>query len=211
MVAQNTKPKKPDRFWFHRFHYGLRSLKKTCSESCEIYKSEIERIHENYNKHREKVELGEANEVEEGPDGEWVYDYGEHAGELITDAEDTLEILRQTFMISLYHFWEKQVGSRLADSRYTQPAAFKWIVNHNGTPDKKLLTQLRLAANCAKHGNTSQLYRNRPDMFDQRKIEDWGVKPSQETLLVSDATLYQFFDAVESSIHKPPKGSSLWD
>lgn len=202
-----TKTKLPGQAWAWRFHFGVREIERAYKASRAASDKEVASINEAAATHEAKVKAGDAVWAEEDEDGQVVYDYGEHLGEQIYDAEQVLALIRNAFVISLHHLVEQRIGGQLAKKKYDQAKAFTWLKAFGWTPKEDGLNQLRLAANCAKHSEGSsadQLYALRPDMFDDDLVEGWGAAPSYDSLKLTDAHVDEFFEAVKASVPKMP-------
>jgi hypothetical protein len=202
-----AKTKLPGQGWAFRFHYGVREIERAYRASRDASDKEVAAINQDAAAHDAKVQAGTASWTQEDEDGQVVYDYGEHLGEQMHDAEQVLTLIRNAFVITLHHFIEQRVGAQLPKKIYDQAKAFAWLKGFGWSPLEAELNQLRLAANCAKHSGGSsatQLYALRPDMFDAEMIKGWGSPPSYETLKLSDAHVEAFFAAVTASVPKMP-------
>lgn len=132
----------------------------------------------------------------DGPDfQEMVWEEEQQAGLART-------VLRPAFLISYYHLWERhaakwsgQVGKTLNFSK-----ALEWLQENGSRVDPDALNVVRLAANCAKHGqgdSAKSLYWRRPDLFrDVSCPED----ASAEKLIVTDATLSAFEQDIRRAV-----------
>ena len=199
------KTKLPGQAWAWRFHFGIREIERAYKASRDASDKEVASINDAAAAHEKKVQDGKAKWVEEDDDGQVVYDYGEHLGEQMYDAEQVLALVRNAFVITLHHFIEQRVGAQLPKKVYEQSKAFAWLKGFGWTPKEDDLNQLRLAANCAKHSegaSATQLHGLRPDMFDGSMITGWGASPSYETLKLTDAHVDGFFAAAAASVPK---------
>ena len=206
MTKEIGKPKLPRQSWGWRYGYGLRELERAYQSSRYRSDTELAEIHEQAAKHQKLVDQGKAVWTEEDADGYPVYDYGEHLGEQAYEEEQVLRLVRGAFAISLHHYIETAIGPRLPDKKYVHETAMGWLKEVGWTPDEMILNQLRMAANCAKHGEGSSaknLYAERPDMFDET-VAGWGLKPSSETLSLADSHLAEFFKAAREAVPKMP-------
>lgn len=169
--------------------------------------AEVDSINQAAAAYSAKVEAGEASWSQEDEEGNIIYDYGEHLGEQMFDAEQVLVLIRNAFVITLHHFVEQRIGSRLPKKEYKQDKAVALLKDSGWSPREDSLNQLRLAANCAKHSegaSASTLYALRPDMFDKDMVDGWKAPPAYDTLKLTDAHVMEFFAAVKASV---PKGA----
>ena len=184
---------------------GLREFERAYHASRATSDAEVASINKQAEDHDKLVQAGQATWSQEDDEGNVVYDYGEHLGEQVFDAEQVLNLVRLAFVISLHHFVEQRLAAKLPNNKYMQAEAFNWLKAFGWTPQEDKLNQLRLAANCAKHSEGSsadQLYQLRPDMFDEDLVKGWGAKPSYASLKLSDAHMIEFFEAVKASVPK---------
>jgi hypothetical protein len=205
-IEELQSAKLPRQGWGWRYRYGLQELERAYASSRFKSDAELAEIHERASKHQKLVDEGKAAWTEEDEEGYPVYDYGEHLGEQAYEEEQVLNLVRGAFAISLHHYIETTIGPRLHKKKYVHDAAMAWLKEVGWQPDEKVLNQLRMAANCAKHGEGSSaksLYAERRDMFDER-IEGWGSEPSNDTLALSDDHMNEFFKAAREAVPKMP-------
>ena len=112
-----------------------------------------------------RVAAGEDQTVYEDDETGQTFDYGEYTGEQRSNADETLRIVREAFLLSLHHYWEKQVRRWMKVKEYEQDKALTWLKAEGLTPDKHNLDVLRMAANCIKHNNKA-FYNKYPKFFD---------------------------------------------
>lgn len=199
--------KLPGQAWAWRFKFGLREVERAYRASRKASDNEIDSINKAAKAHDVKVAAGQASWTEKDEEGQVVYDLGEHLGEEIYDAEQVLSLVRNAFVITLHHFVEQQIGSKLPNKKYIQTAGFAFLKTFGRTPKEVGLNELRLAANCPKHSGGSSavtLYRLRPDLFDAKMMADWQMPPSYETLKITDAHVDEFFEVVKESVPTLP-------
>ena len=153
--------------------------------------------------------------------------FEEHLVSIVEAAEKNIELVREAFIISLYHLWERFcVAVVRANKPSDEPEAAlskeeirafheeaisfkpKMVVEQlidAGLPiDAERIDLLRLTANVAKHsaGKSAQdLYAVRADFFNPEAVEAFGV--TFETLQITDDMIDRFFDAVETSVPVP--------
>jgi hypothetical protein len=202
-------PKIPRKAWGWRYHYGLNQLHEAYRSSRHLSDTEMERVKAESVARQKLVDAGEAVWVEEDEDGFPVYDYGDHLGDRMCEAESILSIVRSAFAISIYHYFESMIWPQLkrgGQKKFEHDKAVEWLRKPNWQPDVEALEVLRLAANCAKHGegNSAQkLWEKREDMFDER-IKGWGAEPSNETLSLTDDHITEFFRTARAGIPRMP-------
>jgi hypothetical protein len=205
-IEELGKAKFPRQAWGWRYGYGLRELDRAYQSSRYKSDAELADIHGRASRHQRLVDEGKAVWTEEDEEGYPVYDYGENLGEQAYDEERVLNLVRGAFAISLHHYIETKIGLQLPKKKYEHETAMEWLKAVGWQPDEIKLNQLRLAANCAKHGEGSsakKLYLERPDMFDER-VKDWGSEPSSSNLALSDDHMLEFFKAASEAVPKMP-------
>ncbi len=89
-----VKTKLPGQAWAWRFHFGVREIERAYKASRDASDKEIASINEAAAAHDAKVKAGEATWAQEEEDGQVVYDYGEHLGVRMYDAEQVLGLVR---------------------------------------------------------------------------------------------------------------------
>jgi hypothetical protein len=206
MIEEIGKPKLPRQSWGWRYGYGLRELERAYQSSRYRSETELAEIHDRAAKHQKLVDQGKAVWTDEDEDGYPVFDYGEHLGEQAYEEEQVLRLVRGAFAITLHHYVETAIAPRLPDKKYVHATAMAWLKKVGWKPDETILNQLRMAANCAKHGegiSAKNLYAERPDMFDET-VAGWGREPSSDTLNLTDAHLAEFFKAAREAVPKMP-------
>jgi hypothetical protein len=186
--------------WRFNFHFDqLRLAYKAAREASD---RERGRLEAEWSSLEAEVAAGRASFTEEDEDGQVIYDRGEHMGEMFSEAEGALAIVREAFTISLHHFWERQVKDLMKVSEYNEAKAINFLKHSGITPDEPSLKALRLTANVAKHsggGSAERLYNMRPDLFDAAEMRTYDRSPSHEYLRITDKVVDEFFEAVRRS------------
>lgn len=189
--------------WSWLFRHQLGELRRAYQAARQASELERQALEKNWNELQERVDAGTARLVEEDEDGNVVIDWGEQAGEELSAIEGIERIYREAFLISLYHFWEREVLKRMKKKkRYADQEVFAFLRDSGCSPDEAKLAALRLSANVAKHsGGTSadQLHKLRPELFDTREMAKWNDKPGHEYLLITHDVLEMFFEALRES------------
>ena len=150
---------------------------------------------------------------ESDPDGPTFSDFfWEEVGEFEQEADGALDIVRIAFLIGLFHFWERQSNRWVDTKHYDHERVMEWLRQHGQKPDKEALSDLKLAANCAKHGpgqSCTGLYNRRPDLFEAGEDNASPTfEPNDQTLRITAETLKEFFDAARAA---GPKARRPWD
>ena len=112
---------------------------------------ERDRLEREWTHLENEVAAGRASFTGEDEDGQIVYDLGDHVGEMLSDIESVLRIVREAFTISLHHFWERQLKQLMKAKDYSEADAFNFLKGIGIAPDEPTLKALRLTANVAKH------------------------------------------------------------
>lgn len=134
-------------------------------------------------------------------------------------AERTLELIRETFVISLFHFWERWVvqemrmeiayrqdlsdaakGETLKAMRYGHDRVIGFLRRYGLAPDPHKLRTLQLAANVAKHSgghDDGKLFALRPELFEARRLT-YSDATSYD-LRFDDGFVGEMFDMVAAS------------
>lgn len=146
---------------------------------------------------RAALRLGATDEFPDGEDGDsddLIREVYDRASESVTEIHRGATLVSKAFLIVLWHMWERHCNRRLKEREYRSGKVFAWLNAKGRTPDMKRLDQLRLAANCAKHGpgdGCRNLFRKRPDLFREN-----GRAPCESNLIIKTDVLNEFFSAV---------------
>ncbi|MHC2435292.1 hypothetical protein [Bradyrhizobium sp. USDA 4451] len=188
--------------WGWLFRYQLGELRRAYRAAREASDVELKELEKKWEELESRVDAGTAQLVEQDEEGNVVIDWGEQAGEAFSEIEGVQRIYREAFLISLYHFWERELLKVMKKTQYKDQDTFAFLKNRGLSPDEPSLTALRLAANVAKHSggkSADDLYKVRPDLFDTKEMAKWNDKPGHEYLLITDQVLDTFFEAVRKS------------
>lgn len=142
------------------------------------------------------------------PDG-----YEFHLAALHDENEGVLKLIREAFVISLAHYWEKQSVSWTGIKKYAPEGVASMLRSKGLNPEEGVLILLHLISNVAKHSGGSsadKLFKKYPDLFSRNRgvavripsaaegLEPPYV-PTYEDLRVTDALVDQLFSAVRKS------------
>ena len=188
--------------WSVLFRYKLGELRRAYLAARESSQKERAAIEKRWQELEAAVAAGTAAFTEEDEDGYVVVDWGEQAGEALSENEGMQRVYREAFLISLFHFWERELLRRMKKEDVKDNQAFAFLKAKGLAPAESKLTALRLAANVAKHSegkSAEKLFKIRPDLFDVEAMKNWNSKPGHEHLLITDEALDDFFDAVRMS------------
>ncbi|WP_179038906.1 hypothetical protein [Rhizobium leguminosarum] len=192
--------------WAWLFRQSMDELEEAYASARSAADSTRERLNREWEEFKREVDEGHAKLYEENDDGQVVYDHGDEMWNRDQQAEGVLKLVREAFVISLHHFWEREINRRSKRTRYEKKKAFKFLEEAGLQLEKESLTALRLAANVAKHsegGSADDLYLLRPDLFDAKAIKE-GEKPGFSTLIITDEVAARFFEAVRRSGPRVP-------
>lgn len=141
---------------------------------------------------------------EQIPDG-----YQDHLIDSHYIEDKTLSIVRESFVIALHHYWEKQVADWIGSFRGSIALQYPTLLTKGYLLDKPRLERLRMTANCIKH-NSSELYKNHPGMFDNTVAVAIAAKVEPDyysALQITNADFADFINALEKS--GPPGSARL--
>jgi len=110
----------------------------------------------------------------------------------------TIQVVRNSFVLSLYHFWERRLGEWMQDRKAAFEAKCAWLTA-NGLPlAKDALDDLRQLCNLLKHDN--------PAIASRRKDLLLNGEPKADEVVLTEAHMEQFFAAVRGSGYPRFKG-----
>ena len=181
-----------------RFRFGLEAIERAYESSRSTADSEKRRLERNAQEVEKDLNSGEEMSDD---DSNNLRDYQDALGGWMAENESVLTIIRAAFVISVFHYLEKEMNSKLKVTDYDEKKVFSTLREWGGALEVEKLIQLRLLANCAKHseGNSAtRLYEMRPDLFDAHKIGQG--KPGADSLVLTDAHVEEFFSAVRKSM-----------
>jgi hypothetical protein len=112
----------------------------------------------------------------------------------IEQNEESLQPLRQAFLMALYHHWERSVLSW--SGRSDLVGIYSWFRENNIPLDEQHMEDLRELMRVIKHEKGESLFRRRPDLF---------LHGSQrhEDLHLTEDNMAEFFKAVRVSGLQP--------
>jgi hypothetical protein len=130
-------------------------------------------------------------------------------GEVETESGAAVEIIREAFVIALFHVWERNANRWCGVDNYNEDGTFALLKALGRDPNKDKLITLKLLANCLNHGKSSkpsgacnQLHVKCPNLFN---LANPSEQPSDSNLVISEALLDDLFQAVVQS--GPPASS----
>lgn len=174
----------------------LRQLERAYQGARTAADTEREALERSWTELKAAVEKGEASFTEEDEDGQVLYDAGDRYADQAYDIDTTINLVREAFVISLSHLWERELNSRRRVQDYEEAKAFAYLRAQGETVPEDVLTDLRLTANVAKHSagtSAEKLFERRPEFFDAPQMDALGAEPSYEFLLVTDQMVADFF------------------
>ncbi|MGO8255572.1 hypothetical protein ACC792_31995 [Rhizobium ruizarguesonis] len=185
------------RGWLFQAKLGdLRRAYAAARRSCDHDRARLE---QQWAAFKAEVDAGAAVLYEEDEDGQVIYDYGEHFGDTNAEIESALSLVRQAFVISLHHLWEREINKYMKTKKYEPKKAYRALEAEGLIVERDELERLRLTCNVAKHsegGSADDLFATNSKMF---KLDDADDKPAYDNLIVTDADLESFFACVEKS------------
>ncbi len=112
-------------------------------------------------------------------DADAIADYDEEAYTIIYNAHSVASLLQEAFLISLFHFWERQANFWLGTpgDTYDHEETMVWLRTNGCTPDDATIKKLSLAANYLKHGSGKSSVKLRAidaSFFNPPKIPSMG-------------------------------------
>src|SRR6185312_14533717 len=113
--------------WGWLFEHQLSELRRAYQAARQASELERREIETKWNELQERVEAGSARLVEEDENGNMTVDWGEQAGEELSAIEGIQRIYREAFLISLYHFWERELLKRMKKTHCTDQEFFAFL------------------------------------------------------------------------------------
>jgi hypothetical protein len=183
------------------FTMGVGAIERAYRASRESVDGQISKLDARWKEHLAAVEVGTAVTVEMDEETGHYFDFGEHIGEMATEAEERLRMVREAFVLILYHYWEKKARELLHIERYGQKEVFA-AAKHDPRfdVDEPGINRLRLIANCIKHDAGRTLFNEDPAMFEADLLVDWNRRSGwHDALRLRDEDVEKSFAAVRSS------------
>lgn len=185
------------------FRFSLDEMRAAYEAAREAPNRDKVSLEKRWAKFEEEVAAGEASFTEEDEDGQVIYDYGEHMGEMMAEVRAVQKIIREAFVISLHQLWEREITKYSRITNYKEEKAICFLKDLGFTPDPVGVKALRLVANAAKHGPGNameDLYKLRKDFFDLSRMQkDGSLQPDYEYLAITDEHVEELFDTVRRS------------
>jgi hypothetical protein len=118
-------------------------------------------------------------------------------------------LVREAFVIALFHFWERQANRWLGVSRYDEKAAIELLIGLGRNPDKAALNLLMNLANCLKHGSSDKPKGacNLLMASHSELLEEVDGLPGADNLRINDALVAHLFKAV---LRSGPTATPHW-
>ncbi len=181
------------------FQAKLDDLRRAYSAARKSCDQDRARLEEQWTAFEAEVDAGTAAFHEEDEDEQVIYDYSEHFGDTNAEIESALSLVRQSFVISLHHLWERETNKFMKTKKYHAKRTYRALETEGLPVQRDELERLRLTCNVAKHsegGSANDLFASHPEMF---KLDDAEDKPAYDNLIVTDADLDSFFACVKNS------------
>lgn len=157
------------------------------------------RLEQEWEAFEAEIDAGKASLYEKDEYGQTVVDYGDQFSDINARIESALSLVRQAFVISLHHFWEREINRFMRTRHYDAEKAYEALEAENLPVQRAELERLRLACNVSKHSegkSAAVLFASNPEMF---KLDTAHDRPSYDNLLVADEDVERFFTAVRKS------------
>lgn len=195
-----------DRLESWQFHHGLDMLLHAYRTSNSQPKRDRERVGREWKSLLASIENEDVASDAEGNRNRLI--------DLDATSKVAMKLIREAFVISLFHFWEREAQALVGAKGYKHERVMSALVNRGLSPECETLHTLQLVANVAKHSagsSATKLYEKRPDLFIdavaagplQISYKDDEVAPAfvpgYESLVVSAGLLDTFFEAVRRS------------
>ncbi|MEW5686902.1 MAG: hypothetical protein AB1942_18440 [Pseudomonadota bacterium] len=189
-----------------RFHYGLDLMVQAYRASRSEPQSDKARVMRAW----QAIDASPGSVVNEADEDE----YRNHLSALDTEANEILKLIQESFVISLFHYWERQSKSWTGKMVYRHDDMMADLAARGMSPERASLDTLRLVANVAKHSagdSAEKLFAKRPDLFRHSVVAEEtqiprrddepepAYVPGYEDLRVSHELLEQFFADVRHS------------
>jgi hypothetical protein len=153
---------------------------------------------------------GETGASEYDESGEKLYDYAQLHAMLVEDSASIIPIARQAYVVILHHYWEKRCKEWMESGKkykHGLSEVYPWLEAQGLAVDRDGLEILREASNTVKH-NASNLFKRRPDMFDQPASARAPVSDCASLLRLRPDDIDRMFVAVKKS--GPKFDSDFW-
>ncbi|WP_419316817.1 hypothetical protein ACN2C7_10180 [Caulobacter sp. ErkDOM-E] len=182
------------------YQIGLNSIERAKKDAIGGFKAELARLEEEWREHKRKVAAGLIPDVEGDEETGYVFDFGEHIGEMQFEAEQCLKLVREAFLLTVYHYWEKEACGLLGISHYKQSEVFEAArVDKRFDVDEAGLNKARQIANCIKHDVGKALFKAHPELFDMEHKDPEDKSNWQRALALTDEYLDGAIKVVRSS------------
>lgn len=173
----------------YRYNYDVDRMIKAYEASRASFDDEIERVNSFIVAHKEH-----------GDDDEAARDYADMLGDEHLDATLTLRLVREAYVLTFYHLWEKYALRWMDKKRYDS------LLDPQSLQDRGIIVdpeidRMRLTANLIKH-RSGALFQKYPDMLEPiaRKYIAGGLEPDlYDYLQLTDQDMNLFIDAMKRS------------
>jgi len=127
-------------------------------------------------------------------------DYHDEVSMLDEEFEETSRLIRDTFVITLFHFWERQAGRWVYNLKglYVHADVMAWLERKGFKPDTDAMQRLQRAANCLKHGpgeSCKQLHNTDTTLFEPPLRVQKDETPNYRMRITAEV-LHEMFAAV---------------
>lgn len=124
-------------------------------------------------------------------------DYHDEVSMLDEEFEETSRLIRDAFVITLFHFWERQAARWVYNPRgsYVHADIMAWLERNGFKPDTDAMQRLQRAANCLKHGPGDAcraLHGTDPTLFEPPMLD----KTPNSRMRITAEVLHEMFAVV---------------
>ncbi len=178
-----------------RYDYALKELRRAYEASREAVDADRTSLNKRMDEH-----IATKPEIEDDDDQYNFEMFQDRLIDLHTDTEGALRLIKEGFVMIIYHFWEKQAITwyTFNKNKYNSGIAYNKLPGEGYLIDKKGLEKLRKAANVIKH-DSEELYGSHKHMFTMNLDEDYkeGAKSGYYSWLeITDDVMDEFFETL---------------
>lgn len=185
------------------FQEGIKTLRLAYVQASTALEANVDRVKEDAIGYQNAVEEGQPPIEERDEDGYLISSQDQVYEMEYEAAEEALRSLRKAFVVALYHHWER--GARAwthADQWKDKHTQLLKKVQALGVQIDPGLAVVHMIANLLKHDNDdwgNRVRAARSDLIDSIQITLPNRTEWYYAVVIPDATLLQFFDAVAAS------------
>jgi hypothetical protein len=105
---------------------------------------------------------------------------------------DSLQIINQTFLLAVYHLWERSLIQWSGKDFKEPKKRYEWLASNGIDFDHEKMEDLREVTRVIKHEQAEKAFGRRPDLFLENT-------PDHEHLWLSDEDMAAFFQVIRSA------------